>query len=116
MIAARRKGDRRASERFPLEREVRFWVLSQGAKEAPGTGQTVNMSSGGVLFTSPNPVPPGRSMELSISWPAQLNAKCGLRLVARGVVVRCEGGKIAVRIRQYEFRTESASSGATPKN
>jgi hypothetical protein len=93
-----------------MDREVRFWLLNQGAKEAPGTGRVVNMSSSGVLFTSPNLVPPGRSMELSISWPAQLNAKCGLRLVARGLVVRCEDGKIAVRIRQYEFRTESAGS------
>jgi hypothetical protein len=95
-----------------MDREVRFWLLSQGAKEAPGTGRVVNMSSSGVLFTSPDLVPPGRSMELSISWPAQLNAKCGLRLVARGVVVRCENGKIAVRIRQYEFRTESAGSAS----
>jgi hypothetical protein len=98
-----------------MDREVRFWVLNQGSKEGQGTGRVVNMSSGGVLFTSPNAVPPGRSMELSISWPAQLNAKCGLRLVARGVVVRCEGGKIAVRIRQYEFRTESAGS-TSPAN
>jgi hypothetical protein len=95
-----------------MEREVRFWVLSQGAKEASGAGRTLNMSSGGVLFTSANAVTPGRSMELSISWPAQLNAKCGLRLVAKGVVVRCEHGKIALRIRQYEFRTEGAAPQA----
>jgi len=99
-----------------MDLDVRFWVLNQGAKQAQGTGRVVNMSSGGVLFTSANPVPPGRSMELSISWPVQLNPKCGLRFVARGVVVRCEDGRIAVRIRQYEFRTESAVSTGPTKS
>ena len=115
MIADGQKQDRRASERFPMEREVRFWVLNQGGREAAGTGRTVDMSSGGVLLSSVSLVPPGRNVELSISWPAQLNAKCGLRLVARGVVLRCEDGRIAVRIRQYEFRTEGAGTGAEIK-
>lgn len=95
-----------------MEREVRFWILNQGGREAAGTGRTLNMSSGGVLFTAGNPIPPGRSVELSISWPVQLNANCGIRLVARGVVVRCEGTIVAVRIRQHEFRTER--TGAEP--
>jgi hypothetical protein len=116
MIAEPHKGDRRASERFPLERDVRFWILNEAGRQNGGTGRTVNMSSGGVLFTASNPIPPGRNMELSISWPAQLNAKCGLRLVARGVVVRCEPGLVAIRIRQHEFRTESTAPDLARKN
>jgi|SRR5438309_1962652 len=115
MKADGQREDRRASERFPMEREVRFCILNEGSKEAAGAGRTINMSSGGVLLTAGNGVAPGRSIELSISWPAQLNAKCGLRLIARGVVVRCEGGMIAVRIRQHEFRTESAGADGTRK-
>ncbi len=99
-----------------MDRDVRFWVLSQGGKEILGTGRTLNMSSGGVLFTATSPVAPGRNVEISISWPAQLNARCGLRLLARGVVVRCEGGKVAVRIRQYEFRTESTGTASKHGN
>ncbi len=110
MRTDRQTEDRRASERFPLEREVRFWLLRDGGKDGLATGKTLNMSSGGVLLTCEQPVAPGRKVELSISWPVQLNAKCGLRLVARGVVVRCEDGKIAVRIRQYEFRTAGAAA------
>jgi PilZ domain len=100
--------DRRESERFPIEREIRYRVLSKG-KETGGLGRTINMSSGGVLFTAESVLVPGRSLEVSVSWPAQLNAKCGLRLVARGRVVRFEEGKAVLQILQYEFRTQSIS-------
>ena len=50
---------------------------------------------------------PGRRIEVSISWPAQLNAKCALRLVARGRVVRFDDGKAAMEIQQYEFKTQA---------
>ena len=48
---------------------------------------------------------PGKRLELSISWPAQLDNKCNLKLVARGRVTRLEQGRAAVEIQQYEFRT-----------
>jgi hypothetical protein len=41
---------------------------------------------------------------VSISWPAQLNNKCALKLVARGRVVRFEDGCVALEIQKYEFR------------
>ncbi len=52
-------------------------------------------------------------MELAISWPAQLNNKCALKLVARGRVVRFEGGRAAIEIQQYEFRTQSTAPALT---
>jgi hypothetical protein len=101
--------DRRHSDRFPIEREVRYRVLSKRAEDA-GDGKTVNISSSGVLFTSDHILLPGRRLELSISWPAQLNAKCALKLVARGRVVRFEDGCAAMEIQQYEFRTQASPS------
>jgi hypothetical protein len=95
-----------------MEREIRVWLLSGDGRQPAGVGRTLNVSSGGILFTAPTPIAPGRRLEVSISWPAQLNANCGLRLVARGSVVRFEDGKIALRIREYEFRTESANAAA----
>ena len=53
---------------------------------------------------------PGRRLEVSISWPVQLNNKCALKLVARGRVVRFEQGRAAIEIQQYEFRTASLSA------
>jgi PilZ domain-containing protein len=106
------KSDRRGADRFPIEREVRFKVLSRKSEDEFGLGKTINMSSNGVLFTTEERLLPGKRLELSISWPAQLNSRVALKLVARGRVVRCEEGKAAIEIHQYEFRTQ-ASQGPT---
>ncbi len=72
-----------------------------------GLGKTMNISSSGVLFTSDHDLPVGTRLEVSISWPAQLNEKCLLNLVARGRVMRHIKGQLALQIQQYEFRTQS---------
>jgi len=104
----RDKNERRQADRFPIEREVRYRVLNRKAADGFGVGKTINMSSNGVLFTTDQFLIPGRRLELSISWPAQLNSKVALKLVARGRVVRCEQGKAAIEIQQYEFRTQAS--------
>ena len=103
--------DRRSSDRFPIERKVRFKILSNRKyPDELGAGQTVNMSSTGLLFTSDLVLLPGRKMEVSISWPAQLNSKTPLQLVTRGTVVRSEDSTIALEIQKHEFHTQSASA------
>jgi hypothetical protein len=102
--------DRRGSDRFPIEREVRYKVLSKRSADEAGGGKTVNMSSSGVLFTAEHFLIPGKRVEVAISWPAQLNNKTNLKLVARGRVVRCENGKAALEIQQYEFRTSGSTN------
>lgn len=101
--------ERRRSSRFPIEREVRYKTLNQRAEILAGNGKTLNISSSGVLFTSDHELPVGTRLELSISWPAQLNEKCFLNLVARGRVTRHNKGSLALQIQQYEFRTQSRS-------
>jgi PilZ domain len=97
--------ERRAADRFPIERDVRFRVLDKRVAPEEGTGKTINISSTGVLFTTDQMLLPGKRLELSISWPAQLDNKCNLKLVARGRVARMEPGRAAIEIQQYEFRT-----------
>ena len=112
------QSDRRHSDRFPIEREVRFRVLNKRGGEEAGEGKTLNISSSGVLFTSEHLLLPGRRLELAISWPVQLNNQVALKLVARGRVVRFEEGRAAIEIQQYEFRTQSpaaAANGAAPR-
>ena len=109
------ESDRRRSDRFAIEREIRYRALNKRGGEEAGEGKTVNMSSSGVLFTSAQILRPGRRIELAISWPAQLNNKCALKLVARGRIVRFESGLAAMEIQQYEFRTLS-TPGATAAN
>jgi hypothetical protein len=100
--------ERRAADRFPIEREVRYKILNKRSNSEEGTGRTVNISSNGVLFTTDQILVPGKRLELSISWPAQLDNKCQLKLVARGRVARLEQGKAAIEIQQYEFRTQGS--------
>jgi hypothetical protein len=99
------ESDRRGADRFPIEREVKYRVLSKRSGNEEGTGKTINISSNGVLFTTDKILLPGKRLELSISWPAQLDNKCSLKLVARGRVARLEQGRAAIEIQQYEFRT-----------
>jgi len=99
--------ERRRSSRFPIERQVRYKTLNQRAEILAGNGRTLNISSSGVLFTSDHDLPVGTRLEVSISWPAQLNEKCLLNLVARGRVIRHSKGQLALQIQQYEFRTQS---------
>jgi hypothetical protein len=99
--------ERRKSSRFPIERELRYKTLNQRSEILAGNGKTLNISSSGVLFTSDHDLPVGTRLEVSISWPAQLNEKCLLNLVARGRITRHLKGQLALQIQQYEFRTQS---------
>jgi PilZ domain len=101
--------DRRGSDRFPIARDVHYSVLNKRMAEEAGDGKTINISSSGVLFTSQHRLLPGRRVELSISWPAQLNDQCGLKLMARGRVVWFENGRAAIEIHKYEFRTQPST-------
>lgn len=111
--AQSQESNRRRSDRFAIERDIRYRALNKRGGEEEGEGRTVNMSSSGVLFTAPQILRPGRRIELTISWPAQLNNKCALKLVARGRIVRFDNGLAAMEIQQYEFRTQSAPGAAT---
>ena len=102
--------ERRASDRFPIARDLRYKMLSKRNGDENGTGRTVNMSSNGVLFSTDNILLPGRRVEVAINWPAQLNSNVGLKLVARGRIVRYEQGMAAMEIQQYEFRTQGISA------
>ena len=99
--------DRRGSNRFEIDQELHFKVLGRINDDGFGEGRTVNFSSSGILFRSDVALPTGRRVELSVNWPAKLDQKCGLKLVARGRVVRYEGGCTAIEIQQHEFRTQS---------
>jgi hypothetical protein len=97
--------DRRGSSRFPLREEVTYKVLNTRAVKITGTGKTLNIGSGGILFSTEEKLPMGRTVELSVSWPARLGGTCPLKFVAVGRVVRSELDKAVVRIQRYEFKT-----------
>lgn len=97
--------DRRRTDRFPLNCELVYRMSGKRLANEQGAGTTIDMSSGGVLFRCDRELLPGKRIEMAISWPAQLDNRCGLKLIARGKVVRTSGTQAAVAIQQYEFRT-----------
>jgi hypothetical protein len=99
--------DRRETTRFPLCEEVKY-KLVHGKVITTGTGKTLNIGSGGVLFTTEQRLPLGRMVEISVNWPARLDGTCPLKFVASGRVIRSEADRAAVRIERYEFRTRSS--------
>jgi hypothetical protein len=101
--------ERRKSKRFPIRRKLQFKTLNKRSETLGGNGETVNISSSGLLFTSDCDPPVGSRVELSIDWPVQLNEKCLLKLVAQGRIIRHESDKFAVKISSHEFRTQAAS-------
>jgi hypothetical protein len=104
--------DRRVGARFPIERDIHYKLVHKGGNEE-GTGRSINISSGGILFTSDCHLPPGTGIEVTISWPVLLDAEVNLRLVTRGQVVRSASGTIAVKIYRYEFRNELADASSS---
>jgi hypothetical protein len=100
--------NRRGADRFPISREMRYKLLGGRGNAGWYSGETIDMSSTGVLFHAASPLPPGKRLEISISWPALLDGRCGLKLVARCRVTRCSGTKVAVKMDKHEFRTQGA--------
>jgi len=95
--------DLRRHRRYPIALEIQYkWFNSR--LEHMGSGTTMNISSGGVLFRSAQPLPTRCSVELALSWPFSLN-DCALKLVMRGRVVRSDDHSTAVQVSHYEFRT-----------
>lgn len=107
--AAGPNAERRASYRFPLERQARFTVIETRGALRSGMCRTVNMSSRGILFLWDNPLREGKRLELAVSWPVRMNATCPLKLVARGRVARSSAGFAAIEIERYEFRTQGSA-------
>jgi hypothetical protein len=99
--------ERRGAVRFPIEQDVRYKIATRNAVEV-GSGKTINISSSGVLFTTERSLSPGERLELSVAWPAQLDNRCPLKLVASGRVIRVSDHTAAIAIDRYEFRTQGS--------
>ena len=101
--------ERRSDRRYDLSLELRWKLIRRRRVLATGTGTTLDLSSGGILFETDRPVPNGGNLEVSIAWPARLHNVAPMQLVVSGRVVRGGGGKAAIRMIQHEFRTSRQS-------
>jgi hypothetical protein len=95
--------DQRRAQRFPICASVHYKIL--GVRPTIlGQGTTVNISSTGIQFTTEDRIPIGRSVEVSVDWPATIDG-CALKLLAWGGVVRSADDWAAIQIEHHEFRT-----------
>ena len=101
--------ERRGTGRFPLREDGRYKIIQSKADKISGCGVTLNIGSGGILFSTEERLPVGRTVELSVNWPARLDGTCPLQFVATGRIVRAEANRAAARIERYEFRTRGGA-------
>ncbi|MCX6629143.1 MAG: PilZ domain-containing protein [Candidatus Solibacter sp.] len=103
-------GDRRQDRRYQLQLELKWKLIRRRRVLDTGTGQTVDVSSGGILFDAGRHLPEGLNVELSISWPVLLHNVAPIQLVATGKILRANGHHVAIQTVQHEFRTVALPS------
>ena len=96
--------ERRLKVRFPVKLNVRYRTLA--GPQMSGAGQTINMSSGGLLIAANEPRElAGIRLHITVEWPLLLHGMTPLQLSAACKVVRCDETLFAVRLEKYQFRT-----------
>jgi hypothetical protein len=101
-------GDRRMNRRYTISLPVRIKTTKIASDLA--IGRILNMSSGGIAFTSDVAFSVGASIELAIIWPIPLHDNVPVQLVVRGSVIRTDEQITAVDIVNYQFRTRRRQS------
>ena len=96
--------ERRSKARYPVKLTVRYRTVGRN-QHVNGVGQTLNMSSGGLLVSAQQEVSAGLRLEVNVEWPLLLDGTVPLQLVAHGKVVRCGDSMFAISFAQYQFRT-----------
>src|SRR5271166_3462894 len=93
--------EQRKHQRFDLKLP---FVLIRGETNHAPTGETKNVSSSGVLFTSPVPVEIGEPIEYFITFPRVPGSKSEVRLRCVGKVLRGDAEEtFAATLERYEF-------------
>jgi hypothetical protein len=108
--------ERRNKRRFQIDQEVKYKMLYGQRIAETGTGRTLNISSGGVWFSTESMLTSGMPVELSMNWPVLLNDSCPMKLMIYGCVVRSNERGAAVAIERYEFRTQGSRSFQSMNN
>ena len=70
----------------------------------------MDVSSGGISFTTEDPPPLGQSLTLALNWPARRRGGIPLALVVVGRVVRHEADRAAMSFTRYELQTQPCAA------
>jgi hypothetical protein len=99
--------ERRRHRRYPIKIRVEYSL-----PDRHGLAVTCDICSGGVYIDTPDLLPVGKRIQLSLDWPAELDGRHALRLIITGKVLRCSQQGAAVSILRYEYRLRP--KGITP--
>jgi len=89
---------------FPIKVPVSYELMSGGQELFKGTGHTISLSSTGVVFDAGETLPIGRTVQLRIDWPVQLQNKADLTLAVTGKTVETQGTLARIEMIRHEFR------------
>jgi len=96
--------DRRHTIRFPLREPVEYRLILSKHFSITGKGQTLNVGSGGILFSTQHLLPVGGLVEVVMDWPARPEGALALQLVAAGRVLRSDHRQAAVRLDRHQLQ------------
>lgn len=91
--------DRRKHRRFAMELELRY-TLTSGQT---GTGEVLNMSTGGLLFRGGIMLPAGELIRADLTWPILLESGQPLELRVHGMILRSDLAGTAITISKYQI-------------
>jgi len=100
--------DRRKHRRFAMELELRY-TLTSGQT---GTGEVLNMSTGGLLFRCGNMLPVGELIRADLTWPFLLESGQPLELRVHGMILRSDLAGTAVSISKYQIHAAGREGDA----
>jgi hypothetical protein len=106
--AAGESPERRAHARFNLALEMSYSVLEGGRRGETSASRTIDLSSSGLRFASPQPLPVGLRLQVAIDWPVRLDGRTALQLIATGYVVRSSSAEAALKLEWHTFKTRGA--------
>lgn len=93
--------EQRKNQRFELK--LPFEIIRTGTNTTT-VGETKNLSSSGVLFTSNTSIQIGEPIEYLITFPKPAGSKSDVRLRCVGTVLRQDPeSKFAATLERYEF-------------
>ena len=105
--------ERRGDWRYRFDRDLHFCVERQGVKWR-GTGQSIELAAGGLLFDADCPLTDGEDVEIQMDWPMLAQGVCPVVLLIDGTIVRTDARGTALRMRNYQFQIAGASGLDSP--
>jgi len=105
--------NKRSSKRYTLGLALRCRPIEPEFRLARILiGESLNISSKNLLFSTAESFPIGQVVEASIDWPIRLDDQIPLTLVVEGAVVGSVNNHTTMRIDRYRFRTRGAAKRA----